>query len=231
LRAHQQLAAKRGIPSIIIAAMPRSASASLTQTIARFLDMPSMRVSCGRFPDFHIVPRWLNAFTPGGAILHDHFGAGPYNLEVLRDGNVREVFVRVRDPRPAACSHVRLSDMQYATVGKEGYEERVILQYEETFIPWLMQWIAAAEADAGLQVCWLRQPCTAVVEAAREVLSHLARRNPALESYAEAVIPELKANIVVGNDHAWRDVISAAGQSRLWAATPDNVRRLLNLAQ
>jgi hypothetical protein len=228
-RAHQQAAAQRGIPSIIMTALPRSASASLTQTIAHLLDIPVMRVSCGRFPDFPIVPRWLNAFTPGGAILHDHFGAVPYNLEVLREGNVREVFVRVRDPRPAVCSHVLLSDRKLATVGRQDYEERVIRIYTEAFIPWLTQWIAVADADAGLQVRWLRHPPSAVGDAAREILAHLASDHPVLESYCAKTMPEIKANFVVGNDQTWRKAISRKGQRRLWAATPDSVRGLLNL--
>jgi len=107
LRRRQELARQRGMPSPVIAAMPRSASASLTQTLATLFDAPLMRISCGRFPNFYLVPRWLNSFSPGGAVLHDHFGAVPFNLKTLREGGVRRVFVRVRDPRPAAASAPR----------------------------------------------------------------------------------------------------------------------------
>jgi hypothetical protein len=230
LRRQQQAAAVRGIPSIILAALPRSASASLTQTIARSLDMPIMRVSCGRFPDFSIVPRWLNAFTPGGAILHDHFGASPFNLATLRGGNVREVFVRARDPRPAAASHVRLSDSKHATVGRENFEGRVISLYEEAFVPWLMRWIAVAvDPAADVQVRWLLQPQAAIGAAAHEIIARLAAHYPTLERYSETPMREIKANFVIGDEEAWRTTISAAGQERLWHATPDAVRELLAL--
>jgi hypothetical protein len=229
LRRQQQAAAARGIPSIVLASLPRSASASLTQTIARFFDMPSMRVSSGRFPDFHIVPRWLNAFTPGGAILHDHFGAVPFNLQALRDGNVREVFVRVRDPRPAACSHVRLSDGKHATRGRSEFEERAISLYANTFIPWLTRWIAVAtDAQAGVEVRWLLQAQAEIGAAARAIAAHLAPRHPALERYSE--MPEITANFVSGDDQAWRKAISQEGQNRMWAVTPDSVRHLLGLS-
>ena len=49
LRRRQERARQRGMPSLMIAAMPRSASASLTQTLATMFDAPLMRISCGRF--------------------------------------------------------------------------------------------------------------------------------------------------------------------------------------
>jgi hypothetical protein len=232
LRRQQQAAAERGIPSIFLAAMPRSASASLTQTIARHLEIPVMRVSCGRFPQHYIVRRWLNSFSPGGAILHDPFGAAPFNLKMLSEGNVREVFVRARDPRPAACSHVRLSERTYADHGRADYEERVIRRYEKAFIPWLTQWIAvAADAEAGLRVRWLLQDAAAIGDAAREILAHLAARHPVLERYCTPAIPEIKANFVSGDEHAWRKAISEVGQERIWRATPNSVRNLLALTR
>ncbi len=72
LRRRQDLARERGIPSLFIVAMARSGSASLVQTLATTLGVPIMRISS----HLHIVPRWLQCFARGGAILHDHFG-GP----------------------------------------------------------------------------------------------------------------------------------------------------------
>ena len=104
LRRQQEAALQRGIPSLVIASMPRSASASLTQTLATALDIPIMRVSCGRYPNSYLIPRWLlNEFSRGGAVLHDHFGALPYNLAALRESGVCDVFVRCPrsvDPPP-----------------------------------------------------------------------------------------------------------------------------------
>jgi hypothetical protein len=89
LRRRQETAMERGIPSFVVASMPRSGSASLTQTLANLLAAPIMRVSCGHFPYFYLVPGWLNSFSRGGAVLHDHFAALPFNLMTLREGGVR----------------------------------------------------------------------------------------------------------------------------------------------
>src|SRR5262249_15060112 len=74
-RAHQEAAMARGMPPILIACMPRAASATLAHTIAQLLDMPVLRLSIGRFPDYYLAPPWLDAFQQGGAITQDHFGA------------------------------------------------------------------------------------------------------------------------------------------------------------
>ena len=230
LRRRQELARQRGMPSPVIAAMPRSASASLTQTLATMLDAPLMRVSCGRFPNFYLVPRWLNSFSPGGAVLHDHFGAVPFNLKTLRAGGVRRVFVRVRDPRPAAASAVNLSNRKFGMPDDIGHERQVVQLCEQAFIPWIADWIAAAaDPAAGVKIHWLAQPSRAVPEMARDVLTALAPEYPALEPYLRANVAEVRANFVSGDAEAWRNGISKTGQERLWNAMPQTLKDFLGL--
>jgi hypothetical protein len=229
-RRRQELARQRGMPSPVIAAMPRSASASLTQTLATILDAPLMRASCGRFPNFYLVPRWLNSFFRGGAVLHDHFGAVPYNLRTLRDVGVRRVFVRVRDPRPAAASAISLSNRKFGTSDNIDHERQVIRLCEQAFIPWVADWLAAAADPAtGVKIHWLAQPSHAIPEMARDVLTALAPDYPALEPYLRADVAEVRANFVSGDAEAWREGISKAGQEQLWAATPESVKEFLAL--
>ena len=230
LRRRQESARQRGMPSPVIAAMPRSASASLTQTLATMLDVPLMRISCGRFPNFYIVPRWLNSFSPGGAVLHDHFGAVPYNLKTLREGGVRRLFVRVRDPRPAAASAINLSNRKFGPPDDIDHERQVIRLCEQAFIPWVASWLAAAADRAiDIKIHWLTQPSHAIPEMARDVLTALAPDYPVLEPYLRAEVAEVKANFVIGDAEAWRNGISKAGQERLWGAMPQNVKDFLAL--
>jgi hypothetical protein len=230
LRRHQELARQRGMPSPVIAAMPRSASASLTQTLATLFDAPLMRISCGRFPNFYLVPRWLNSFSPGGAVLHDHFGAAPFNLKTLREGGVRRVFVRVRDPRPAAASAINLSNRKFGMPDDIDHERQVIRLCEQAFIPWVATWLAAAADPAtGIKIHWLTQPSHAIPEMARDVLTALAPDYPALKPYLRADVAEVRANFVTGDDEAWRNGISKAGQERLWSAMPQDVKDFLAL--
>jgi len=229
LRRGQERARERGIPSLVIAAMPRSASASLTQTLATMLDAPRMRVSCGSFPKFYVIPRWLNSFSPGGAVLHDHFGATSFNLKALREGRVPEVFVRIRDPRPAAASAVNLSNQIYGVPDDIDHESQVIQFCEQSFIPWATDWLAAPDTATGLKIHWLVQPSNAIPDMVRQVLTTLLPEHPVLAQYLGADVDEVRANFVTGNNDAWRKVVSKAGQERLWNAIPQNVKDFLGL--
>ena len=131
LHRQQDLAKQRGMPSIFIVTMARSGSASLVQTLATALDVPVMRISSHR----KIVPRWLDCFSSGGAILHDHFGPLPYNLKTLRESGVRQIFVRVRDPRAAAASAVGLSNRKFGSPDDIDYESQMIQTCEQFLIP------------------------------------------------------------------------------------------------
>ncbi len=227
---HQQAAKARGIPALLIASMPRSASASLTQTLASALDAPLMRVSCGQIPSYYLVPRWLNCFSPGGAVLHDHFGAAPFNLKAVRDGGFREVFVRVRDPRPAAASMASLLNRRFGAPDGIDSESQIIALCEGYFIPWIADWLAvAADAKSGLKVHWLAQPPDATADMARQVLTILAPEHPALGRYLATDVAAVKANYVTGDEAAWRKDVSKSGQQRLWQAMPQNLKDLLAL--
>ena len=140
LRERQLAAMKRGLPPILIACMPRSASATLTYTLARALDIPVLHISAGSFPNHFLVPSWLNMFLEGGAITQDHFAANDFNLGVLQGRGPRDIFVLIRDPRAAARSQVH-----HLARGRDGGAEplarRIERQCIENFIPWLQAWI------------------------------------------------------------------------------------------
>jgi hypothetical protein len=210
--------------------MPLSASASLTQTLAAALDAPLLRVSCGQIPSYYLVPRWLNWFSPGGAVAHDHFGAAPFNLKTLGECGVREVFVRVRDPRPAAASMATLLNRRFGAPDNADDESQIIELCERYFIPWVADWLAvAADAKAGLKVHWLAQPSGAIGDMARQVLTVLMARYPALAPCLGTGVAEVKANYVTGDEEAWRTVVSKSGQLRLWQAMPQIVKDFLAL--
>ena len=143
LRDRQLAAMKRGVPPILIACMPRSASATLTYTLARALDIPVLHISAGSFPNHFLVPSWLNMFLEGGAITQDHFAANDFNLGVLQGRGPRDIFVLIRDPRAAARSQVH-----HLARGRDGGGEplarRIERQCSENFIPWLQAWIDCA---------------------------------------------------------------------------------------
>ena len=224
VRERQDLARERGMPAILIAAMARSGSASLVQTLATTLDLPIMRISSHH----HIVPRWLNCFCSGGAILHDHFGALPYNLATLHESGVGPIFVRARDPRAAAASAVGLSNRKFGRPEDIDYESQVTRLCEQIFIPWIADWLAA---QSDFKIHWLLEPTSAIPKMAREVLAALAPQYPLLERYLSTDIDEVTANFIAGDKDAWRKQISPRNQDRLWDAMPVAVRELLGLSR
>ena len=155
LRDRQLAAMKRGLPPILIACMPRSASATLTYTLARALDIPVLHISAGSFPNHYLVPSWLNMFLEGGAITQDHFAANDFNLGVLQGRGPRDIFVLIRDPRAAARSQVH-----HLARGRDGGAEplarRIERQCTENFIPWLQAWIDCANnKKLPFRIHWL----------------------------------------------------------------------------
>ena len=176
------------------------------------------------------MPRWLNAFSRGGAILHDHFGAEPFNLKTLREGGVLDVFVRIRDPRAAAASAIYRHDRNLGIPGDTDAESRVLSLCVESFIPWLTKWIAAATAvESGLRIHFLTQPSKLICEAAWEILSTLSSEYPILDEHLKSSLPEVTANFVTGDAEAWRKGIGSSGQEQLWEAIPQSAKVLLAL--
>jgi hypothetical protein len=216
----QQRAFERGMPAIILSSMPRSASAFLSQTVAKLLDIPIMRVSIGAFPDYGIIPRWLNCFTPGGGVLHDHFGASDYNLRVLRECGVREVFVLVRDPRPAALSFAE----HVGGYSEEQLGHTVHRLVATRFVPWLRAWAIAEDTQKDwLRIHWIFSSA-ARADVGRTILSILDRLKPlypAVARAAESVVPMVRANMMYGDDNRWRSVVPHHFHSLLWNELDD----------
>lgn len=138
--------------------------------------------------------------------------------------------MRVRDPRSAAVSSIKLENRRHGVADGIDFESQVIKLCEQDFIPWVADWLAtAADPTAGLKIHWLTQPSPAIGAMARDVLSVLASAHPALEQYLQTDAAEVRANFVTGDQDAWRNGLSQAGQRRLWDAIPQNVKELLAL--
>ncbi|MGA8398971.1 MAG: hypothetical protein WB697_03740, partial [Stellaceae bacterium] len=231
IRRRQQIGIGRLLPPIVIASMPRSGSASLAHTLAERLDLPIVRASCGEYPNYSLVPRWLNVAAAGGTVFHDHFNASDFNLRALANAGIHDVFIRVRDPRAAAYSIYRLG---LSVWGEDGVslDEGVTVIYRNGYIPWLTDWIAAAQDDfRGLRIHWshFRPGAAALSEAVRDILTCLVADHSAVAPYLDGDIPVVEANFVDGDDDKWRQALSPSCQTLLWEMTPDPVRELFGI--
>jgi hypothetical protein len=232
LRDRQVAAMKRGLPPILIACMPRSASATLTYTLARAVDIPVIHISAGNFPDRHLVPSWLDMFLEGGAITQDHFAAGDFNLGVLQGRGPRDVFVLIRDPRAAARSQ-----MHHLARGRDGGGEplarRIERQCTENFIPWLQGWIDCANnKKLPFRIHWLtyHEVCRDPGAILRRIAGVLGAENKTIAAFAYAhSLQEERMHFVDGHDDAWRREVGSSSRDLLWQACTAEMKAMLDL--
>ncbi|HMG80893.1 MAG TPA: hypothetical protein VK591_19570 [Xanthobacteraceae bacterium] len=232
LRDRQLAAMKRGVPPILIACMPRSASATLTYTLARAVDIPVLHISAGNFPDRYLVPSWLNMFLEGGAITQDHFAANDFNIGVLQGRGPRDIFVLIRDPRAAARSQVH-----HLARGRDGGGEllarRIERQCIENFIPWLQAWIDCADnKKLPFRIHWLTygEACRDPGAILRKIAGVLGADNNTIAAFAYAhSLPEERMHFVDGHDDAWRREVGSSSRDLLWQACTAEMKAMLDL--
>jgi hypothetical protein len=212
-------ARERGLPTFFLASMPRSASASFTQSIARLLDMPVVRLSVGHtLPHYVLIPRWLNHVSPGGAVLHDHFSPNDINAETLRQAGIKKIMVLVRDPRAAAFSLLSLS----ATIAQQ--QAQALQALTMHFIPWLRQWQAAARTGE-FEIKWISSATMRNDPGSiwREIVEEHVGLYPALKPYLEKALELPRANYGHGDDQRWRQAVDEAVLQKIWDAIPADI--------
>jgi hypothetical protein len=219
----QDEAISRGVPAIVLASMPRSASAALTQTLAEIMRAPLFRISLGPFPNSEFAPMWLQRFLRGGGILHDHFGASAFNIGLLRDFGVKKVNVLVRDPRAAAASYAK----HWLNIGaKVGSLE---LFYTEHYIPWLRDWLGA-DKRGEIDIRWIRSAdVTAGPESLRTVLASILEGTEHGFAASIGAAELVAANFVKGDPDAWRAFASPALRKKMWDLLPGEIIERLEL--
>jgi hypothetical protein len=232
LRDRQLAAMKRGLPPILIACMPRSASATLTYTLARALDIPVLQISAGSFPNRFLVPSWLNMFLEGGAITQDHFAANDFNLGVLQGRDPRDIFVLIRDPRAAARSQVHHL-ARGCDGGGEPLARRIERQCIENFLPWLQAWIDCANnKKLPFRIHWITygEVCRDPGAVLRKIAGVLGADNKAIAAFVRAhALREERMHFVDGHDDAWRREVDSSSRDLLWQACTAEMKAMLDL--
>ena len=164
-------------------------------------------------------------------MLHDHFGASAANLKVLEEGECREIFVLVRDPRAAAASCVNFMFRNHPDASARYLEACIMEHALAGYYPWLAEWITAAQ-NSALRVRWIKSADVRanMVSTITSILEHLQPLYPPVVDLLNSV-KEVKANFVAGLDDAWRSSVSPSNQARLWEAIPPGAIELLDLHQ
>jgi hypothetical protein len=232
LRPIQSRAIACGLPPILIACMPRSASATLSFSLGRMMGIPVMRLSAGRFPGRFLVPSWLDMFLEGGAITQDDFGASYFNIGVLGGREIRHLFVLARDPRAAARSRVLYLAGEQVESG-DALEAGIERECLGSFIPWLQGWIDCAKrTDLPFRIHWLtyREVCRDLPGILQKIARLLTDQHPSMAQYTRARdVAEVRVHFVTGNDDLWRTEVGESVRRRLWDACTEGMRALLDL--
>jgi hypothetical protein len=232
-REHQRDAISRGVPALLFACMPRSASATLTYSLAKLLDVPVLHTAIGTFPDHFVAPTWLDYFLEGGAVTQDHFTLNDFNFEVLRSRGPRTVFVTIRDPRAAARSQVHWLS-RWGGNDAASVEDRIERQCIDNFIPWLQQWIDRSRDPASLlriHMIKFQDIVRDLSGTIRQIAYILQDEYSAMAAYAEwYAVEKINIHFNEGDDAAWRSEVGDGTRQKLWDACTDDIRELLRLA-
>ena len=157
-------------PSLLLNALPKSASTYLSEVLERGLGAKRIALTVGIFPEDLILFPKIQTFAEGGQIARQHFPPTDSNLAYLRHFNVRPI-IHVRDPRAALVSWTH----QLASV-KNGWKE--LFWYYPAICPptvflernfaWQLEW--CFEHHFRVFVDWIGDWCAAVDRQAVEVL-------------------------------------------------------------
>jgi tetratricopeptide (TPR) repeat protein len=100
----RRLGREKGLPGILVNALPKSASESIWNRLAEGLGIAQGHISLGLFPDCMTIPSRARELARGGISAKEHLAATPYNLGALSAAGIDRVLVHVRDPRQAMLS-------------------------------------------------------------------------------------------------------------------------------
>ncbi len=234
LAARQEQAIAAGKPAILLTALPKSASAFVSNTIAQILEVPVFRTSIGGMGNGSVVARWAAQINRGGATTHEHYPALTRNIEALAQAGVRKVFVQIRDPRAAWRSffhHVsRRPDIAAESPGPQKW-------YSEA-TTWLQSWVDASRAPGrALEVVFVRYDDVRlrVQDTIARIFDEAGYGVPAAEITgcldAKQQSGRRPENFRVGEPDDWRRGLEPDLAAQFWRETPDSVRELLSMAE
>jgi hypothetical protein len=211
----------RGVPGVMLSCMPKSASEFLCYTLADLLDVPIVRATIGNPLEGVILERWMREIARGGCIMHDHFGARPENLAVLKQCGVEQIHVLIRDPRAVAFSLQNMGEeMGVAETtsdrfgspskGDDGPDTSYFCSSVALLSRWVEMWTEASAC--GIQIKFIR--FAELTKDPVSVMGEVLVTSGATE-YRDRLVDTLAergkaSNFRSGSDQAWRQRIPAA---------------------
>lgn len=222
-------AARRGMPSLLICSLPKSASASLSQTLSHLTGNAVLRLSMGTFPNMALIESWVMRFTGGGAITHDHFLPSQHNLDILKRCGITRIVLQARDPRASLFSWLSMEESQQNQQEGNDYA----LEIYRALVAWLEGWIDAQSHCPWLHIEWVM--FEEYKQAPQQVLARILspysgrwRMRPIMKKLKRMQAVDT-ANFRAGDDGMWRKSASDSLRAALWDALPQRVIEKMKL--
>lgn len=230
-------AAAKGLPSVLINTVPKSASESIWNQLAESLGLGQGHISICLYPDCTVVPTRAAQAAGGGIIAKEHLPAKPHNLELLARHGFNRIVFHIRDPRQVVVSwaHFVRDDVSMRLMGPLWRKvvpplsvlnadfEALLDWCVDNFLPLLISFIEGwqrVEADTAtpLEVRFfsferfLEKPERYFddVLAFLEIDSAHFRRDAVGET----------VHLRKGQKEEWREVLSRSQQKRAWNQIP-----------
>ncbi len=94
----------RGLPTLLLVTMPKSASETIWNRVAAGLDLPQTHLSLGLFPHCCLLASRMRQARQGGLTSKEHILPTAHNLALLWEHGIDRLVVHLRDPRQAVLS-------------------------------------------------------------------------------------------------------------------------------
>lgn len=232
----------RGLPTIVINTLPKSASESIWNRLAEGLGLAQSHLSLGLFPDCCLVPARVKSAASGGLIAKEHLSATPFDLQQLADNGLTKVVFHVRDPRQATLSwaHFARDDVSMrlmAPIWRKTVPPAAILRADfATLLDWCIDrylpiaidfmrgWVDASnDPEQPVEVLFLtfEQFLSEPERYIAEVLGFYGIPPEAFAAEAEAEVVHMRRGLA----DEWRDVFTPAQQKRAWQLIPSDLAK------
>ena len=149
-----------GKRSYCLIGLPRSASSSLSDTVASTTGSTVMQIGFGELVpaiDVRVHPAYLAVFNSGGYVSHTHLSPISENLAALCAGGINRLFIQLRNPRDSFVSFVWYAERSTEIISRLNYirpgYSRLSIEQKARFLlaayyPSLLRWIAGWRAIA-----------------------------------------------------------------------------------
>ena len=224
LLSHRENAKNAQVPSILIFALQKSASAFLSDLLSQILGSAVVNVDIG---DQLINEDLLRSFAGGGCVTHNHILPRTQNFELLDKVWDGPVFIQIRHPCEAIWSmyhHVkeRIGETEFVTIAATIYPE---------FVDFIDGWLQASDDDRR-NITFIRYEEISADAGAvvRKIFDRVGIDRRIYENWLASNAVPKSANFRKGDPTDWQRNMPHDLQRELIAKTPDSVLALIDSA-